>query len=252
MSVCGRIEISRILNVTKHLNVYLKWKIIHGSAIIKMNEWSQLCGPNLGCFKNKKTKTDLLIFPLVFPEPSRNVLHQIVNKRVDVHLPERLIFAPSVLFSGCGQPVDTRRPVHILGVSYGKQPRRDAHVGSDWPERRLFGETNAEGPAEGPATSWPHRFDSPVPWMIRNKIPAIRLRHLLAQDSTHVASSSVLPDGHRHGNPHSGVWTVCRGPAAQGRGVKQLTVWASVGDTYDLSYRLFGTPPSSALTSSGR
>lgn len=81
------------------------------------------------------------------------MLNQIVNKRVDVHLPERLIFAPSVLFSIYGQPVDTRRPVHILGVSYGKQPRRDAHVGSDWPERRLFGETNAEGPAEGHATS---------------------------------------------------------------------------------------------------
>lgn len=67
----------------------MKDRLLHGSAIITKNEWSQLCGANLGCFKkNKKTKTDLLIFPLVFPEPSRNVLHQIVNKRVDVHLLE--------------------------------------------------------------------------------------------------------------------------------------------------------------------
>lgn len=45
--------------------------------------------------------------------------------------------------------------------------------------------------------------------MIRSKIPAIRLRHLLAQDNAHVAFSGVFPEGQWRERPRHAVLKVC-------------------------------------------
>lgn len=190
------------------------------------------------------------------------MLYQIVSICVEVHLLQhsRLftplngqLLHPSFIYAAVQlyktQTVWTPGGPNSSSVFPRVEHRRSVGIALGW-EEAFYKVTPRAHP-----TPWSHHIltplYSPVPCMIRSKVPAIRLRHLLAQDNTHMAFSWMLPEGQRHDWPDHGVLKACREPVIQARAENSRLSWAPVVDMYDLSYQLFATPPSSVRTCSG-
>lgn len=113
-----------------------------------------------------------------------------------------------------------------------KPRRRDAPAGSSWaaaPEPWRLPARLA--PRDRSPTPRPRRpltpLRSPALWVLGSQIPAIRLRHLLAQSDTHGAFSGALPGRRRHGWPGHGVSKACH----RGTQGARPPVWAPAADT---------------------